>query len=139
MSDVFFTPKASLPEAPSNVTVLNITRNSVVLCWTESPVGRPFTNYGVEIMESGRTNKFKVLNISTEEVGSTEDCGSSVEVRTHVYRYVCVHKHIRKYNYMWQSQVENEHYSTVSGLIQLLSLECFIEITPDFLCPFMND
>ena len=42
---------------------------------------------------------------------------------------------------MWQSQVENEHYSTVSGPIRLviLSLECFIEITPDFLCPFMND
>ena len=41
---------------------------------------------------------------------------------------------------MWQSQVENEHYSTVSGLIRLvISLECFIEITPDFLCPFMND
>ena len=38
---------------------------------------------------------------------------------------------------MWQSQVENEHYSTVSGLV--ISLECFIEITPDFLCPFMND
>ena len=34
----------------------------------------------------------------------------------------------------------NEHYSTVSGLIRLvISLECFIEITPDFLCPFMND
>ena len=31
-------------------------------------------------------------------------------------------------------QVENEHYSTVSGLIRLvISLECFIEITPDFL------
>ena len=45
---------------------------------------------------------------------------------------MCVH--------MWQSQVENEHYSTVSGLIQIvISLECFIEITPDFLCPFMND
>ena len=30
--------------------------------------------------------------------------------------------------------------STVSGLIQLvISLECFIEITPDFECPFMND
>ena len=42
--------------------------------------------------------------------------------------------------HMWQSQVETEHYSTVSGLIQLvISLECFIEITPDFLCPFMND
>ena len=42
---------------------------------------------------------------------------------------------------MWQTQVENEHYSTVSGLIRLfiLSLEFFIEITPDFLCPFMND
>ena len=41
---------------------------------------------------------------------------------------------------MWQTQVENKHYSTVSGLIQLVtSLECFIEITPDFLCPFMND
>ena len=39
--------------------------------------------------------------------------------------------------YMWQSQVENEHYSTLSGLV--ISLECFIEITPDFLCPFMND
>ena len=26
-----------------------------------------------------------------------------------------------------------EHYSTVSGLV--ISLECFIEITPDFLCP----
>ena len=38
---------------------------------------------------------------------------------------------------MWQSQVENEHYSTVSGLV--ISLECFIGITPDFLCPFMND
>ena len=37
----------------------------------------------------------------------------------------------------WQSQVEN---SVVSGLIRLvISLECFIEITPDFLCPFMND
>ena len=37
---------------------------------------------------------------------------------------------------MWQSQVENEHYSTVSGLIQVvISLECFIEITPDFPCP----
>ena len=35
------------------------------------------------------------------------------------------------YNYV----VENEHYSTVS---RLLSLECFIETTPDFLCPFMN-
>ena len=39
--------------------------------------------------------------------------------------------------HMWQTQVEN---STVSGLIRLVvSLECFIEITPDFLCPFMND
>ena len=36
--------------------------------------------------------------------------------------------------------VENEHYSTVGGLIRLvISLECFIEIIPDFLCPFMND
>ena len=41
---------------------------------------------------------------------------------------------------MWQTQVENEHYSTVCRLIRLvISLECFIEITPDFLCPFMND
>ena len=31
------------------------------------------------------------------------------------------------------------NYSTViiSGLV--ISLECFIGITPDFLCPFMND
>ena len=38
--------------------------------------------------------------------------------------------------HMWQSQEEDEHYSTVSGLIRLvlLSLECFIEITPDFAC-----
>ena len=39
---------------------------------------------------------------------------------------VCTHLYIR----MWQSQVENE---------LVVSLECFIEITPDFLCPFMND
>ena len=32
------------------------------------------------------------------------------------------------------------HYSNVCGLIQLvISPGCFIEITPDFLCPFMND
>ena len=38
------------------------------------------------------------------------------------------------------TQVENEQYSTLSGLIRLvISLECFVEITPDFLCPFMND
>ena len=43
-------------------------------------------------------------------------------------------------SHVWQSQVENEHYSTVGGLIGLvISLEWFIEITPDFLCPFMND
>ena len=53
-------------------------------------------------------------------------------------RLTIVHVHVLMY--MWQSQVENEHYSTVSGLIRLvISLECFIEITPDFLCPFMND
>ena len=41
--------------------------------------------------------------------------------------------------HMWRSQVENEHYSTLRGLIQVvISLECFIEITPDFPCPFMN-
>ena len=45
----------------------------------------------------------------------------------------------RMENNLWQTQVENEHYSTLSGLIRLvISLECFIEITPDFLCPFMN-
>ena len=44
---------------------------------------------------------------------------------------------IQQYNY---TMVENEHYSAVSVLIRLVvSLECFIEITPDFLCPFMND
>ena len=38
------------------------------------------------------------------------------------------------HRHMWQSQVENEHYSTVSGLFRLvIFLECFIEITPDFL------
>ena len=41
---------------------------------------------------------------------------------------------------MWQSQVENEHYSTVSGLIQLgISLESSVEITPDFLCPLIYE
>ena len=39
-----------------------------------------------------------------------------------------------------QSQVENEHYSTLSGKSPIvISKKCFIEITPDFLCPFMND
>ena len=38
--------------------------------------------------------------------------------------------------HVWQSQVDNE---TLGGLIRLvISLECFIEITPDFLCPFIE-
>ena len=37
---------------------------------------------------------------------------------------------------MWQTQVENEHYFTVGGLIITISLECFIETSPDFPCPF---
>ena len=48
-----------------------------------------------------------------------------------------MHSDSYSYNYphMWQSQVENGHYSTVSELIQVvISLEYFIEITPDFLC-----
>ena len=41
---------------------------------------------------------------------------------------------------MWQSQVGKKNYSTLSGLIQVvISLECFVEINPDFPCPFMND
>ena len=62
-----------------------------------------------------------------------------IEIQTRTVsnlRSVCGHRRIN----LWQSQVENEHYYTVSGLIRLvISLECFIEITPDFLCPFMND
>ena len=55
-----------------------------------------------------------------------------------ITEYDIVYKYIRTcdvyINYVctWQSQVENEHYSTLSGLIQLvISLECFVEITPD--------
>ena len=41
------------------------------------------------------------------------------------------------HNYVAVTGIENEHYSTVSGLIRLvISLECVIEITPYFLCPF---
>ena len=47
------------------------------------------------------------------------------------YRYTYVRMYI-----LWKLQLENEHYSTVSGLV--ISPECFIAITPDFLCPFMN-
>ena len=55
------------------------------------------------------------------------------------FSYICSAA-VKKTYILWESQVENEHYSTVSGLIQLvIFLECFIEITPDFLCPFMND
>ena len=53
------------------------------------------------------------------------------------YNNIIWHDDDNEYSsYMWQSQVENEHYSTVSGLIRLvISLECFIEITPDFCVP----
>ena len=37
--------------------------------------------------------------------------------------------------HMWQSQVENELYKWTNSISHL---ECFIEITPNFLCPFMN-
>ena len=36
--------------------------------------------------------------------------------------------------------VTGRKQTTLSRLITLvISLECFIEITPDFMCPFMND
>ena len=38
--------------------------------------------------------------------------------------------------HMWQSQVENKHYSTLSGLIRLVIISRMV--IPDFLCPFMN-
>ena len=61
-------------------------------------------------------------------------CAHTSEIFWYMYTYSAISK------LMWQTQVENKYYSTVSGLIQLVtSLECFIEITPDFLCPFMND
>ena len=51
--------------------------------------------------------------------------------------YVCcryVQKPVHIHTYMWQSQVENEHYSTVSGLIRIrLVIIISIEITQDFL------
>ena len=65
-----------------------------------------------------------------------------VNQQTRVCVCVCVYMYVRMYvrMYVWQSQVENEHYSIVCGLIRLvLSLECLVEITPDFLCSFMND
>ena len=44
------------------------------------------------------------------------------------------------YNHSLLLTKNNRHRSTVSGLIRLvISLECFVEITPDYLCPFMND
>ena len=52
----------------------------------------------------------------------------------------CKAMKMKAVTHVWQSQVENEHYSTLSGLIRLvIFLEYFIEITPDFLYPFMND
>ena len=61
-------------------------------------------------------------------------------VKKIITRYLHVHQRFSLNTHVWQTQVENEHYSTVSGLIQLvISLECFTEITPDFLCPFMNN
>ena len=35
--------------------------------------------------------------------------------------------------------VTGRNYSTVSGRIRLLIVKSLDEITPDFLCPFMND
>ena len=47
---------------------------------------------------------------------------------------------ITDYIFLNTSVAVTEHYSTLSGLIQLvISLECFIGIAPDFLCPFMNE
>ena len=31
------------------------------------------------------------------------------------------------------------HCRLANSITVVISLECFIEITPDFLCPFMND
>ena len=84
---------------------------------------------GVNILD--RFVSFRITSVNKSAIG--------------MYNYYCIksvtaHESIPTGFYMWQSQVENEHYSTLSGLIRLvISLECFIEITPDFMCPFMND
>ena len=55
--------------------------------------------------------------------------------------YILSHSMTLNITYLHETYVAvTGYYSTVSGLIRLvISLECFIEITPDFLCPFMND
>ena len=66
----------------------------------------------------------------------------NTSIPRYIHRYVAMElaHNIMYTHHVWQSQVENEHYSTVCGLIRfVISLECFIEITLDFLCPFMND
>ena len=53
-----------------------------------------------------------------------------------ILAHACIHAYVCTYVCVAVTG-RNEHYYTLSGLIP--SLECFIEITPDFLCPFMND
>ena len=71
-----------------------------------------------------------------EEPMAAEDRQKKEQVSMcyHSYPYPPV---IQTLYHMWQSQVENWANALLSGLV--ISLECFIEITPDFLCPFMND
>ena len=81
------------------------------------------------LMLLGSTHFYVIEGITTTRTGEVID----IESAATGYVCMCVHHSLRVCS-------RHRYYSTVSGLIRLvISLECFIEITPDFLCPFMND
>ena len=88
MSESFETTPPGFPGSPSHLSVTNHSVDSVVLCWRESAIGRPFTTYNVEITESLNTLRSKVLKLNISSVRHVEGCEAGAKVHIILYKYV---------------------------------------------------
>ena len=80
VSESFETTPPGFPGSPSHLSVTNHSVDSVVLCWRESAIGRPFTTYNVEITESLNTLRSKVLKFNISSVRHVEGCEAGAKV-----------------------------------------------------------
>lgn len=79
VSESFQTISPGHPGSPSHVTVMNVTHDSVIICWTESTIGQPFVGYNI-VIQSGTTGSERILKLSSDDVGPMGPCETAAVV-----------------------------------------------------------